>query len=61
MLSKKDTFKHFIRHKNRTSAFLVSLCIKLPQKNGYTKYFKDNKCINLLVHDKELLKKYNKI
>ena len=25
--------------------------------NGYVKYFNDNKCMNLLVHDKELLKK----
>ena len=28
--------------------------------NGYVKYFVNrNKCINLLVHNKELLKKYN--
>ena len=27
--------------------------------NGYVKYFNDNTCMNLLVHDKELLKKYN--
>ena len=25
--------------------------------NGYVKYFKDNKCMNLLVNDKDLLKK----
>ena len=29
--------------------------------NGYVKYFSDNKCMNLLVHDEELLKKYNEI
>ena len=30
--------------------------------NAYTKYFdKNNKCINLLVNDKEILKMYNKI
>ena len=30
--------------------------------NGYVKYFNNNKkCINLLVQDKELLKKYNAI
>ena len=29
--------------------------------NGCVKYFNDNKCMNLLVHDKELLKKYNEI
>ena len=27
--------------------------------NGYVKYVNDSKCLNLLVHDKELLKKYN--
>ena len=30
--------------------------------NGCVKYFdSNNKCINLLVYDKELLKKYNEI
>ena len=34
------------------------LCVKLPQMNTYAKYFdKNNKHINLLVNDKELLKK----
>ena len=42
-------------HENH--AFPVPLSIKLPQMNGYVKYFNDNKCMNLLVHDKELLKK----
>ena len=30
--------------------------------NGYVKYFdSNNKCINLLIHDKELLKRYSEI
>ena len=29
--------------------------------NAYAKYFGDTKCMNLLVHDKEILKKYNEI
>ena len=29
--------------------------------NEYVKYFKDTEYMNLLVHDKELLKKYNEI
>ena len=29
--------------------------------NGYVKYFNHNKSVNLLVHNKELLKKYNEI
>ena len=43
------------------NALLVPLCIKLPQMNGYVKYFNYRKGMNLLVHDKELLKKYNEI
>ena len=29
--------------------------------NGYVKYLNDDKCMNLLVHHKELLKAYNEI
>ena len=29
--------------------------------NGYVKYWNDNECLNLLVHNKEMLKKYNEI
>ena len=29
--------------------------------NAYAKYFGDTKCMNLLVHDKEILKRYNEI
>ena len=42
--------------------FPAPLCKKLPEINEYTKYFDDNnKYMNLLVHDKKLLKKYNEI
>ena len=58
---KKGSFKYFIGYINEPDSFLVPLCIKLPQMNGYVKYFNDNKCMNLLTHDKELLKKYNEI
>ena len=54
---KKGSFKYFIEYINEADAFPVPLCIKRPQMNGYIKYFdNNNKCINLLVHDKELLK-----
>ena len=29
--------------------------------NAYVKYFNDSKCLNLLFHDREFLKKYNRI
>ena len=59
---KKGSFKYFIGYINETDAFPLPLCIKLPQMNGHVKYFdSNNKCMNLLVHDKELLKKYNEI
>ena len=46
---------------SETNAFPIPLCIKHPQVNGYVKYFdSNNKCINLLVHDKELLKNTTK-
>ena len=38
------------------SNYIKPLCIKVPQMNGYVKYFNGNKCMNLLVLDKELLK-----
>ena len=67
MLSKKDSygkkgsFKYIIGYINKTDAFPVPLCITLPQMNGYVKYFNDNKCMNLLIHDEELFKKYSEI
>ena len=41
---------------SETNAFLIPLCLKLSQINGCVRYFNDNKFMNLLVHDKELLK-----
>ena len=36
--------------------------VHLMNGYGYVKYFvSNNKCMNLLVHDEELLKKYNEI
>ena len=56
---KKGSFKYFIGYINEADAFSVPLCIKIPQMNGYVKYFDDNKCMNLLFHNKELLEKYS--
>ena len=58
---KKGSFEYLVGYINETDAFTVPVCIKRPQMNGYIKYFdSNNKCINLLVNDKELLKKqYN--
>ena len=60
----KGSFKYFIGYIHNGNAFPVPLCIKLPQMNGYVKHFdNNNKYINLLVHDEELLKntmKYGK-
>ena len=58
---KKVSFKCFIGYINETDAFPMPLRIKIPQMNRYVNYFNDNKCMNLLVHDDEVLKKYNKI
>ena len=49
----KSSSKYFIGYINNGIAFPILLCIKLPQMNGYTKYFDNiNKYMNLLVHDK---------
>ena len=62
LYDKKCLFKYFIGYISETSALPIPLCIKLPQMNGYVKYFdSNNKYMNLLVHNKELLKKYNAI
>ena len=58
----KDSFKYFIGYRHKGNAFPSPLCVKLPQMNAYAKYFdKNNKYINLLVNDKEILKKYSEI
>ena len=54
----KGSFKFFIVYIHEGNAFPIPLCIKLPQMNGYIKYFDSiNKCINLSFHNKELRKK----
>ena len=61
VLSKIDSYgnqgsiTYFIRYINETNAFPTPLCTKLPQMNGYVKYY-NNKFMNLLVFDRELLK-----
>ena len=58
LYDKKCLFKYCIGYISETSALPIPLCIKLPQMNGYVKYFDSkNKYMNLLVHNKELLKK----
>ena len=58
----KGSFKYFIGYIHVGKVFPTPLCIKLAQMNGYTKYFNNNnKYMNLLVHDKKLLKKYKEI
>ena len=58
----KSSYKYFIRYTHKGNALQSPLCIKLPQMNVYAKYFdKNSRCMNLLVHDKELLQKYNDI
>ena len=62
LYDKKCLFKYCIGYISETSALPIPLCIKLPQMNGYVKYFDSkNKYMNLSVHNKELLKKYNAI
>ena len=55
----KDSFKFFIGYRHEGNAFLSLLCVKCSQMNAYAKYFdENNKYMNLLVNDKEVLKKY---
>ena len=58
LYGKKGSFKYFTRYISETNVFPILLCLKLPQMKGYVKYFKVNKSMNLLVYDKESLKKY---
>ena len=51
----KGAFKCFIGH--ISNAGIIPLCIILPQTNTYVKYFdKNSKYMNILVHDKKILK-----
>ena len=62
LFDKKRSFKYFVGYTHEGIAFPIPLCIRLPQMNGYVRYFdSNNEYINLLVHDKELIKKYNEI
>ena len=58
----KDSVKYFIGYRHKGNVFPSPSCVKLPQMNAYAKHFdKNNKYINLLVNDKEILKKYSEI
>ena len=51
----KNSFEYFIGYIHIGNIFPMQLCIKLPQMNGYVKYFDiNNKYINPLLHDKKL-------
>ena len=56
----KGSFKRYIGYRHKDGTF-SPLNIKLPQLAGHAKHFNNDKHINFLVADKELLKKYNKI
>ena len=55
----KKNFKYFIGYKNNEKVYL--LCIRHPQMTGYLNGFKENKYMNFLIKDNQLLKKCNKI
>lgn len=55
----KNYFKYFIGYKNNEKVYL--LCIRHPQMTGYLNGFKENKYMNFLIKDNQLLKKCNKI
>ena len=58
----KTPFKYLIGYIHIGDVLQIPLCIKLPQMNGYVKYFdNNNKYINLIIYDKELLQKYNEV
>ena len=52
--NKKD-FKYFIGYKNNNR--VKTLCIELPQRDGYLNSFKENKCMSFLTKGDKLLKK----
>ena len=56
----KGSCKYIIGYK--INAGIIPLCIKISKVNVYAKYFnKNNIYMNLLINDKEILKKYIKI
>ena len=59
MYGNKASFIGYIRIGNVS---VIPFCRKLLQMNGYVKYFdENNKYMNILVHNKEFLQKYNEI
>ena len=49
----KASFKYFIAYIDIGNAVTAPLCVKLPQMNGYTKYFdNNNKNMNIFVNNK---------
>ena len=65
MLSKIDSYSNigaFKLPEYISKDGIIPLCIKLPQINAFVKYFdKNTNCMNLLVPDEGLLRKYNSI
>ena len=58
----KGSFKYYIGYIHKGEVFPKPLCIKLPKINVFVKYFdSNNKYMNLLAKDKELLKKSNEV
>ena len=55
----KIAFKYFIGYIR--NAGIIPMYIIFSEINAYCKYFKGNKRVNLLVHNKKILKKYNEI
>ena len=55
----KDLFKYSFGFRHKGNAFPSPLCVKFPQINAHAKSFDENdKNINLLVNDEEILNKY---
>ena len=55
----KGAFKYSIGYIR--NAGIISMYIILSERNAYSKYFEGTRCVNLLVHDKIILKKHNEI
>ena len=55
---KKSSFKYFIGYNDNVD--IRQLCIKLPQMNGYAKYFDSSKTMSFKAIDKKLLKSISK-